>query len=215
MKNSQDAQLHSGHEWSQWNTFTRSQELEPKCIEWVSDEALSQNRFLHSLNPNPPNHGFSISRSESSILYSVADPGFELSPRGANSKRWAWKAIIRPISPSPKTEWKRKKLHPQGARVPGGPLMHWDWLHRPPFPNPLSPHREVARIITKFFFSKNEMFGTIAMMVILLWLECVVTTVFGFFLVSFFGMGSAFNRLHLKVIPDRHEAIKESNSFSF
>ena len=43
-----------------------------------------------------------------------------------------------------------------------------------------------------------------------------MTTVFGFCLVSFFGGGgSAFNRLHLKMIPDRHEAIKESNSFSF
>ena len=61
--------------------YYKSQELEPKCIKCVSEEVLSQNRFLHSLNPNPRNHGLGISRNESSILHSVADPGFEFSQR--------------------------------------------------------------------------------------------------------------------------------------
>ena len=78
MNISQDTQLRSDR-----NVQMRqqSQELEPKCIKCVSEEVLSQNRFLHSLNPNPRNHGLGISRNESSILHSVADPGFEFSQR--------------------------------------------------------------------------------------------------------------------------------------
>ena len=109
---------------------------------------------------------------------------------------------------------KMKEVAPRGGARPWWPSNALG-LHRRSFPNPLSPHREVARIITSFFFQKRNV-----------WYHrhdsrpsvtgvCGDNCVWVFSAFFFGGGGSAFNRLHLKVIPDRHEAIKESNSFSF
>ena len=77
-------------------------------------------------------------------------------PRGVPTPKGGHEKLLFGQFPPPpkKTEWKWKKLDPEGARVPGGPLMHWDSTDHPsPTRSPLAVR---SREYNQFFFQKRN-----------------------------------------------------------
>ena len=93
------------------------------------------------------------------IKYSLFSGGSRIwiVPEGCQLQKVGMKSYYSanfPLLPPKKTEWKWKKLDPEGARVPGGPLMHWDSTDHPsPTRSPLTVR---SREYNQFFFQKRN-----------------------------------------------------------